>query len=178
MAHMLTPRMNLGVGAIRDMRDAVTGVSFNAIYAIGGYSGKSILGTAEKYDIQLDTWTEIAPMKTPRRNVGECMCVCVRVRACLCTSECVRDSTTTPHAGVAVIENLVYAVGGSNRDDGTRSNLNSMERYNPEKDEWEDMPPMHRSRGAASVTALDNCLYAVGGYDSGKPCSLSLTHTE
>ena len=70
--------------------------------------------------------------------------------------------------GVAVIENLVYAVGGSNRDDGTRSNLNSMERYNPEKDEWEDMPPMHRSRGAASVTALNSCLYAVGGYDSGE----------
>lgn len=70
--------------------------------------------------------------------------------------------------GVAVIDNLVYAVGGSNRDDGTRSNLNSMERYNPEKDEWEDMPPMHRSRGAASVTALNCCLYAVGGYDSGK----------
>ena len=72
------------------------------------------------------------------------------------------------HVGVAVIENLVYAVGGSNRDDGTRSNLNSMECYNPEKDEWEDMPPMHRSRGAASVTALNGCLYAVGGYDSGK----------
>ena len=67
-----------------------------------------------------------------------------------------------------MIENLVYAVGGSNRDDGTRSNLNSMERYSPEKDEWEDMPPMHRSRGAASVTALNGCLYAVGGYDSGR----------
>ncbi len=66
-----------------------------------------------------------------------------------------------------MIDNLVYAVGGSNRDDGTRSNLNSMERYNPEKDEWEDMPPMHRCRGAASVTALNGCLYAVGGYDSG-----------
>ena len=75
--------------------------------------------------------------------------------------------TLPPPVGVAVIENLVYAVGGSNRDDGTRSNLNSMERYNPEKDEWEDMAPMHRSRGAASVTALNNCLYAVGGYDSG-----------
>ena len=73
-----------------------------------------------------------------------------------------------PPPGVAVIDNLVYAVGGSNRDDGTRSNLNSMERYNPEKDEWEDMPPMHRSRGAASVTALNGCLYAVGGYDSGE----------
>ena len=70
MNHMLTPRMNLGVGAIKDMRDAVTGVTFNAIYAIGGYSGKAILGTAEKYEIQTDTWTEIAPMKTPRRNVG------------------------------------------------------------------------------------------------------------
>lgn len=79
-------------------------------------------------------------------------------------------------AGVAVIDNLVYAVGGSNRDDGTRSNLNSMERYNPEKDDWEDMPPMHRSRGAASVTALNGCLYAVGGYDSGEmqPPSLSM----
>lgn len=67
---MLTARMNLGVGAIKDMRDEVTGATFSAIYAIGGYSGKSILGTAEKYDIQADTWTEIAPMKTPRRNVG------------------------------------------------------------------------------------------------------------
>ena len=63
--------MNLGVGAIKDMRDAVTGVTFNAIYAIGGYSGKAILGTAEKYEIQTDTWSEIAPMKTPRRNVGK-----------------------------------------------------------------------------------------------------------
>ena len=68
---MLTARMNLGVGAIKDMRDAVTGATFSAIYAIGGYSGKSILGTAEKYDMQTDTWTEIAPMKTPRRNVGK-----------------------------------------------------------------------------------------------------------
>lgn len=68
---MITPRMNLGVGAIKDMRDAVTGVTYNAIYAIGGYSGKSILGTAEKYDIQTNMWTEIASMKTPRRNVGE-----------------------------------------------------------------------------------------------------------
>lgn len=80
--------------------------------------------------------------------------------------------------GVAVIDNLVYAVGGSNRDDGTRSNLNSMERYNPEKDEWEDMPPMHRSRGAASVTALNGCLYAVGGYDSGnKDIQISVSDT-
>ena len=71
------------------------------------------------------------------------------------------------YKGVAVIDNLLYAVGGSNRDDGTRSNLNSMERYNPDRDEWEEMPPMHRSRGAASVTALGGCLYAVGGYDSG-----------
>ena len=69
-----------------------------------------------------------------------------------------------------MIDNLVYAVGGSNRDDGTRSNLNSMERYCPERNEWEELPPMHRSRGAASVTALNGCLYAVGGYDSGRSC--------
>ncbi len=71
VSSMLTARMNLGVGAIKDMRDEVTGATFSAIYAIGGYSGKSILGTAEKYDIQTDTWIEISPMKTPRRNVGK-----------------------------------------------------------------------------------------------------------
>ena len=79
MNHMLTPRMNLGVGAIKDTRDAVTGVTFSAIYAIGGYSGKTILGTAEKYDMMTDAWTEIAPMKTPRRNVGMCTCLFERL---------------------------------------------------------------------------------------------------
>lgn len=88
--------MNLGVGAIKDMRDAVTGVTFNAIYAIGGYSGKAILGTAEKYEIQTDTWTEIAPMKTPRRNVGmsngRACCVNMRRNFVCCG----------PHANVCV----------------------------------------------------------------------------
>ena len=63
--------MNLGVGAIKDMRDEVTGAAVSAIYAIGGYSGKSILTTAEKYDVQTDTWRYISPMKTQRRNVGK-----------------------------------------------------------------------------------------------------------
>ena len=89
MAHMLTPRMNLGVGAIKDMRDAVTGVTFNAIYAIGGYSGKAILGTAEKYEIQTDTWTEIAPMKTPRRNVGKFLMSYQVCYTCVCTCTCI-----------------------------------------------------------------------------------------
>ena len=136
---MLTKRMNLGVGTITDLRDDQTGATHSYIYSIGGYSGEAILGSAEHYDIRTNIWEEISPMKTPRRNVG-----------------------------VAVIENLLYAVGGSNRDDGTRSNLNSMERYHPDSDVWEDMAPMHRCRGAASVTALGGCLYAVGGYDSGQ----------
>ena len=136
---MLTKRMNLGVGTIADLRDNQTGTSHSYIFSVGGYSGEAILGSAERYDIRTNTWEDIAPMRTPRRNVG-----------------------------VAVIGSLLYAVGGSNRDDGTRSNLNSMERYHPDRDEWEDMPPMHRCRGAASVTALDGRLYAVGGYDSGQ----------
>ena len=62
-----------------------------------------------------------------------------------------------------MIENLVYAVGGSNRDDGGRSNLNSMECYNPEGG--------HASHALQS-TQLNGCLYAVCGYDSGKHLSL------
>lgn len=139
VTHMHTARMNLGVSAIPDLRDSETGVTFSFVFAVGGYSGKVILGSVERYDMMTDTWSEVCPMNTPRRNVG-----------------------------VGVIGRYLYAVGGSNRDDGSRSNLNSMEKYDPINDTWSEMPPMHRSRGAASIAALNNCLYAVGGYDSGQ----------
>ena len=139
VASMHTARMNLGVSAIPDLRDSDTGATYNFVFAVGGYSGKVILGSVERYDMMTDTWHEVCHMNTPRRNVG-----------------------------VGVIGPYLYAVGGSNRDDGSRSNLNSMERYDPISDSWTEMPPMNRSRGAASIAALNNCLYAVGGYDSGQ----------
>lgn len=40
--------------------------------------------------------------------------------------------------------------------------LNSVERYDTERDEWEFIAPVKTARSALSVSVLDNKLYALG----------------
>ena len=69
-----------------------------------------------RYDPERDQWQLVAPMLTRRIGVG-----------------------------VAVINRLLYAVGGF---DGT-SRLSSCECYNPELDEWKTMAAMNTVRSGA-----------------------------
>nr|XP_015204456.1 PREDICTED: kelch-like ECH-associated protein 1 [Lepisosteus oculatus] len=87
---------------------------------------------AHRYDPEKDSWQLVAPMQTRRIGVG-----------------------------VAVINRLLYAVGGF---DGT-NRLSSAECYNPERDEWKSTAPMNTVRSGAGVCALGNSIYAMGGYD-------------
>ena len=65
--------------------------------------------------------------------------------------------------GVAVLNGLLYAVGGY--DGVARQCLNSVECYNPDADEWVCVEPMTQRRSGAAVTVLDGMLYAVGGHN-------------
>ena len=49
--------------------------------------------------------------------------------------------------GVAVVNRLLYAVGGF---DG-QNRLCSVELYNPEKDEWNYVAPMNTTRSGAGI---------------------------
>lgn len=69
-----------------------------------------------RYDPERDQWQLVAPMLTRRIGVG-----------------------------VAVINRLLYAVGGY---DGA-NRLSSCECYNPERDEWKTMAPMKTLRSGA-----------------------------
>lgn len=69
-----------------------------------------------RYDPERDQWHLVAPMLTRRIGVG-----------------------------VAVINRLLYAVGGF---DGA-NRLSSCECYNPERDEWRTMAPMNTVRSGA-----------------------------
>lgn len=40
------------------------------IYAIGGLDDNSCFNDVERYDIESDTWSAVAPMNTPRGGVG------------------------------------------------------------------------------------------------------------
>ena len=74
-----------------------------------------------RYDPDTDNWSMIGPMATKRLGVG-----------------------------VAVVNRLLYAVGGF---DGI-NRLRSMECYHPENDEWQFLAPMNSTRSGAGT-----CVY-------------------
>jgi N-acetylneuraminic acid mutarotase len=53
----------------------------------------------------------------------------------------------------------IYTLGGRN----SQRCLCTAERYIPEEDRWEELPPMKQVRTAVSAGAIDGRLYAVGG---------------
>lgn len=78
------------------------------------------------------------------------------------------------------ISGYLYAVGGH---DGINY-LKTVEKYNPETNEWTCVASMGARRGGVGVATLGGCLYATGGYDgtsnlntSGNPCDSSTIKT-
>lgn len=69
--------------------------------------------------------------------------------------------------GVAVINRLLYAIGGF---DG-RERLASMECYHPENNAWTILPSMQVGRSGSGVAALNQYIYVVGGFDGSRQLS-------
>ncbi|XP_036286105.1 kelch-like protein 18 isoform X3 [Pipistrellus kuhlii] len=120
------------------------------IYAVGGlnsaanfYAGDS-LNVVEVFDPLANRWEKCHPMTTARSRVG-----------------------------VAVVNGLLYAIGGY---DG-QLRLSTVEVYNPETDTWARagsmnskrrwtvVTPMSSSRSAAGVTVFEGRIYVSGGHD-------------
>jgi kelch-like protein 19 len=62
--------------------------------------------------------------------------------------------------GVAALNQYIYVVGGY---DGHRQ-LNTVERYDTEKDCWDSVASIRTVRSALSLTVLDGKLYAMGEF--------------
>lgn len=45
-------------------------VLHNCIYAAGGYNGQDQLNSVERYDVETEVWTFVAPMKHRRSALG------------------------------------------------------------------------------------------------------------
>lgn len=65
-------------------------------------------------------------------------------------------------AGVAVLKNRLYVVGGR---DGSSCHR-SVECYDPHTNKWTLRAPMNRRRGSVGVGVMNGFLYALGGHDS------------
>ncbi|XP_063740979.1 LOW QUALITY PROTEIN: kelch-like protein 18 [Eleginops maclovinus] len=103
------------------------------IYAVGGLnsSGDS-LNVVEVFDPIGNFWERCQPMRTARSRVG-----------------------------VAVVNGLLYAIGGY---DG-QSRLSTVEVYNPETDSWTRVSSMNSQRSAMGTVVVDGMIYVCGGYD-------------
>ncbi|XP_008401400.1 kelch-like protein 18, partial [Poecilia reticulata] len=103
------------------------------IYAVGGLnsSGDS-LNLVEVFDPVGNFWERCQPMRTARSRVG-----------------------------VAVVNGLLYAIGGY---DG-QSRLSTVEVYNPETDGWTQVSSMNSQRSAMGTVVIDGHIYVCGGYD-------------
>ncbi|XP_017017655.1 kelch-like ECH-associated protein 1B isoform X2 [Drosophila kikkawai] len=105
-------------------------------YAVGGRNNN--IGSSydsdwvDRYSAVSETWRPCAPMSVPRHRVG-----------------------------VAVMDELMYAVGGS----AGMEYHNTVEFYDPDMDRWTLVQPMHSKRLGVGVVVVNRLLYAIGGFD-------------
>ncbi|RWS10322.1 Ring canal kelch-like protein [Dinothrombium tinctorium] len=102
------------------------------LLVVGGQAPKAIR-QCEFYDFSTDQWYEI-PSELPTRRC---------------------------RAGVAVLNGLVYAIGGFNGSLRVRT----VDCYDPQANRWIPCPSMEARRSTLGVCVLNNKIYAVGGFD-------------
>jgi len=174
-APMPTPRSGAAAAVIGD----------SAIYVIGGRTRTldPCIGTAlsvvERYDIDTNSWTTVAPLPSPRSDLaaverggkifvfGGCSSLASftnevdmynpktdtwTVRAPMPTT---RASLAAGHSGESV-----YVIGGVN---ATLSTVGVNEAYDIESNSWSTAAPMPTPRGEAGVYSHSGKIYVVGG---------------
>jgi len=130
-------------------RSPVVGVVNGKIYAIGGQDAAFTLGgvdTVEEYDPAanggLGGWTFKQPIPIKQ-----------------------------PGAAGGVINNIIYVVGGTDPTAPVETTFSTVQTYDPSKDPsnnpWAFAPDMLTARVNLGVAAVNNTLYAVGGFQVG-----------
>ncbi|XP_058121603.1 ring canal kelch homolog [Anopheles ziemanni] len=101
------------------------------LLVIGGQAPKAIR-SVECYDLREEKWYQVAEMPTRRCR-----------------------------AGLAVLGDKVYAVGGFNGS----LRVKTVDVYDPVLDQWTTSQSMEARRSTLGVAVLNSCIYAVGGFD-------------
>jgi N-acetylneuraminic acid mutarotase len=128
-----------GTKMLKPRQSFATCVHGGMIYAIGGATKNSNLATVDRYDPTADGWEELAPMPTKRFG---------------CTA--------------AVCEDCIYVIGGCNSKQADveieYEYFNTVENYDPKKNEWKTMAPLQEARFAPAACILNGRLCVIGGH--------------
>ncbi|KFV52802.1 hypothetical protein N341_06758 [Tyto alba] len=144
-----------------------TGISRGPLLS-GGYNREECLRTVECYDPQKDTWTFLAPMRTPRARFQ--MAVLMVGGESRCEPE-IDDWTPVPelrtnrcNAGVCALNGKLYIVGGS--DPYGQKGLKNCDVFDPVTKSWTSCAPLNIRRHQSAVCELGGYLYIMGGAES------------
>jgi len=112
-------------------RNAAVGVVQGQLYLCGGHGhdGRHVLNNVERFDPASASWEALAPMQTHRRN-----------------------------AMAMVLAGRIYVCGGrgsrGNHNHGGGHALRTAERYDPDTNTWEALPPMGLRRYRSAYVVL------------------------
>ncbi|XP_065371092.1 kelch-like ECH-associated protein 1B isoform X2 [Calliphora vicina] len=152
------------------------------IFVAGGFFRQS-LDILEAYNVDDKTWTTLRSLRIPRSGLGAAFLKGVfyavggrnnSIGSSYDSDWVDRYNALTEHwrpcapmtvprhrVGVAVMDELMYAVGGS----AGSEYHNTVEYYDPELDRWFPIQPMHAKRLGVGVVVVNRLLYAVGGFN-------------
>jgi N-acetylneuraminic acid mutarotase len=184
-APMPTPRGAMGF-ALHEGRVHLIGGNAAGEHAVHDHAGGRItedrsVNVHEAYDLATDTWTQLAPMPTPRNHLGAAA-MHGRIHAVVgradgdfeLTTHEVYDPATdswrtgpavpTGRSGVAVLahDGFVYVFGGETFTEPQRTFADA-ERYDPRAQRWERLPPMPTARHGLGATPLGTSIYVISG---------------
>ncbi len=166
----------------------------NQVYAIGGRTaGDQPTRTVFRYDLSAHAWTTEWARLAEDRDLGEPAAAVLDGRIFVITSRGelhvfvpglsfgpfvdwrnepsvgwrVLRSIPTPRgrAGMAVVGDHVYAIGGLGAIEGGDTALDANEAYNPGTDQWVPRAAMPTPRFGAGLAMLDGRIWVIGGTD-------------
>jgi N-acetylneuraminic acid mutarotase len=77
----------------------------------------------------------------------------------------IRDSSARAYHAAAVIDGLLYTIGGDVSSSYSSSYSSSSERYDPAQNAWSPIASMGAAWDDHAAAVIDGMLYAIGGYD-------------
>ncbi|VDM41072.1 unnamed protein product [Toxocara canis] len=107
-------------------------------------NGNVDLKSVECYDPKTGKWTTVKPLERGRSHNGM-----------------FHESKNVFFSACASLDGFVYCIGGSSE----QVVLKECERYDPEKEEWEQIPSMQTARFQTGCTAWRGMVVACGGCD-------------
>ena len=156
----------------------------NKLFVAGGNNRSTILKSVECYELPLNEWKLIHPMRQSRS--GNALVSCQRClyslggfnheTGYLSSVERLPDVLSTwaesrpmlkPRRWFAAVncENAIYAIGGQCSDE-VSATTKTVERFDPDQDEWMYVSKMHAARSAHAACVMHGKIYVSGGIDA------------